>query len=111
MASLNSRKRRSAASRPTRRSTRWRRGDRARLRPPSTRELLVLDPVRDGGVRAEPPHLVGLVVLEVALEPLDVAVALEGEHVGRNPIQEPAIVADDDGAAGEVLQRLLERAQ
>src|SRR5215475_6366447 len=45
----------------------------------------------DGGVGSEPAHLVLLVVLEVALEPLD--------------------VADDDRAAGEILERLLERAQ
>jgi ribosomal protein L3 glutamine methyltransferase len=30
----------------------------------------------------QPALLVGLVILEIALEPLDVAVALEGEHVG-----------------------------
>src|SRR5579883_2783957 len=70
----------------------------------SPREFLVLDPMWDGGIRAEPAHLVGLIVLEVALEPLDVAVALEGEHVGRDAIEKPAIVADDDGAAGEVLE-------
>src|SRR5689334_8135188 len=73
----------------------------------SAREFLVLDAVRDGGVGAEPAHLVGLVVLEVALEPLDMAVALEGEHVGRDAVEEPAIVADDHRAAGEILQRLL----
>src|SRR5438105_15850666 len=44
--------------------------------------LLVFDPVRDGRIRLQPPHLVLLVVLEVALEPFDVAVALEGEDVG-----------------------------
>ena len=75
------------------------------------RELLVLDPVRDAGNLRQPPHLVGLVVLEVALEPFDMAVALEGEHVGRDAVEEPAVVADDDGAAGEILQRLFERAQ
>ncbi len=59
----------------------------------------------------QPAHLVGLVVLEVALEPFDVAVALEGEDVGGDAVEEPAVVADDHGAAGEILQRLLERAQ
>ena len=52
-----------------------------------------------------------LVVLEVALEPFDMAVAFEREDVGRDAVEEPAIVADDDGAAGEILQRLFERAQ
>jgi hypothetical protein len=38
------------------------------------------------------------------------AVALEGEDVGRDAVQEPAVVRDDDRAAGEVLERLLDRA-
>jgi hypothetical protein len=32
------------------------------------------------------------VVLEVALEPFDMAVALEGEHVGGDAIEKPAVV-------------------
>jgi hypothetical protein len=52
-----------------------------------------------------------LVVLEVALEPFDMAVALEGQDVGRDAVEEHAIVADDHGAAGEILQRLFQRAQ
>src|SRR5437870_2981389 len=77
----------------------------------SARELLILDPVRDDRIRAEPAHLVLLVVLIVALEPLDMALALEGEDVRSDAIEEPAIVADDHGAAGEILQCLLERTQ
>ena len=50
-----------------------------------------------------------LVLGEVALEPADLAVALEREHVRRDPVEEPAIVADDDGAAGERLEAGLER--
>jgi hypothetical protein len=38
--------------------------------------------VRNDAVRAQPPHLVGLVVLEVARKPFHVAVALEDEDVG-----------------------------
>src|SRR4051812_22020644 len=68
-------------------------------------ELLVLDPVRNDGVGAEPPHLVLLVVLKVSLEPLDVALAFEREDVRRYAVEEPAIMADDDGATGEILQR------
>jgi predicted RNA polymerase sigma factor len=37
--------------------------------------------VRNDAVRAQPPHLVGPVILEVAREPFDVAVALERENV------------------------------
>src|SRR5687767_10979973 len=72
------------------------------------RELLVFDPVRDGGVDAEAAFLVFLVIGEVALEPFHVAVALEGEDVRGDAVEEPAVVADDDRAAGVVLERLLE---
>ena len=63
------------------------------------------------GVGAEASLLVHLVVLEVAFEPLDVAVAFEGQDVGGDAVEEPAVVRDDDRAAGEVEQRLFERAQ
>src|SRR6266446_10389139 len=49
--------------------------------PPSPAEFLVFDPVRDGRIDAQPALLVLLVVLEIALEPLDVALALERQHV------------------------------
>ncbi len=62
-------------------------------------------------VGAETALLVDFVVLIVAFEPLDVAVAFEGEDVRRDAIEEPAVVRDHDGAAGEVEQRLFERAQ
>src|SRR6266700_7335193 len=74
-------------------------------------QLLVLHAMRDDGVLPQPAHLVLLVVLEVAFEPFDVAVVLEGQDVGGDAVEEPAVVADDDGAAGEILQRLFQRAQ
>src|SRR2546430_1425626 len=46
-----------------------------------------------------------LVRLVVALEPLDAAVAFEDEHVRRDPVEEPAIVADDDDASREIQDR------
>ena len=52
-----------------------------------------------------------LVGLEVALEPADLRVALEGQHVRGDAVEEPAVVRDHHGAAGEGQQRLLERAQ
>ena len=58
------------------------------------------------GVGAQAPLLVHLIVLEIALEPFDMAVVLEGEDVGGDAVEEPAVMADDDGAAGEILQRL-----
>ena len=66
---------------------------RARSVPGASVELPVLDPVRLVGVGAEAARAVRLVVLVVALEPLDVAVALEGEDVGGDAVEEPAVVA------------------
>ena len=64
-------------------------------------EALVPDPVRL--VRRGAQFLVPerLVVADVPLEEPDLAVALEGEDVGRDPVEEPAVVADDHGAARE----------
>src|SRR5262245_26197562 len=72
------------------------------------RQLAVLDAVRHEGVLAEARLAVGLIALEVALEPGDLAVALEREDVRRDAIEEPPIVADHDGAARERQQRVLE---
>src|SRR5262249_55428983 len=51
------------------------------------------------------------VVAPRALEPDRLAVPLEGEDVGRDAVEKPAVVRDHDGAARELEQRLLERAQ
>src|SRR3954464_3582934 len=39
------------------------------------------------------------------------AVALEGEDMGGEAIEEETVVADDDGAAGEILDRFFQRAE
>ena len=83
----------------------------ARGRRPSAREALVPDAVRLVGGGAQLLVAERLVVADVALEPADLAVALEGEDVGRDPVQEPAVVADDDDAARERLEAGLQRAQ
>src|SRR5205085_7436681 len=59
----------------------------------------------------EAADLVLLVSLEIALEPFDPAVALEREDVGREAVEEEAVVADDHRAAGEILERVLKRTQ
>jgi hypothetical protein len=58
-------------------------------------------------VRALPPLVVLLVVLAIALEPLDVAVALEGQDVGGDAVEEPAVVGDDisHNAGGQLRTR------
>jgi hypothetical protein len=52
-----------------------------------------------------------LVLAVVALEVDDLAVALEGQDVGRDPVEEPAVVADHDGTTGEVAQIASSRAR
>src|SRR5688500_18815972 len=71
-------------------------------------ELAVRGAVRAGRLDAEPLDLVLLVVLEVALEPEPLGLALVGEDVRRHAVEEPAVVAHDHGAAGELQQRALE---
>src|SRR6266545_5347250 len=74
-------------------------------------QLPVLDPMRRIRFGAEAAAPVCFVVLVVALEPDDAAVAFEGEHVRGDAIEKPAVVADHHGAAGIVEERLFERAQ
>src|SRR5688572_23838245 len=66
------------------------------------RQPPIRHPVRSVRLRAHPPPLVLLVGFEIAFEPFDVAVALEGEDVGGEAVEEEAVVADHDGAAGEI---------
>ena len=88
---------------------------RASLRSQSRVSLRCVHPVRAGRVGTEPLDLVGLVRLEVALEPVPLRrlllVALVGEDVGDDPVEEPAVVADHHGAARELEQRVLQRRQ
>src|SRR5207342_964366 len=48
--------------------------------------------------------LVGLVLLVVAVEEGPLRVALGGQDVGRDPVEEPAVVADHHDRAGEFQQ-------
>ena len=64
-----------------------------------------------GGVSTQAAAFVFFVGLEVTFEPLHVAVAFERENMRGQAIQEPAIMADDHGAAGEFGQRFFQRAQ
>src|SRR5690606_17643272 len=63
------------------------------------------------GVVVEAALLVFLVLAVVAREELHVAVALEREDVGRDAVQEPAVMADHEHVAGELQQRVLECTQ
>jgi hypothetical protein len=55
--------------------------------------------VRDDAVYAEAALFVLFVIGKIALKPFDMAVALEGQNMGRNAIQKKAVMRDDDGAA------------
>src|SRR3954464_13751938 len=81
------------------------------VRITSPGQFPILDPMRLIRRRAESALPIGLVVLVVPLEPDHLAVSLEGEHVRGDAVEEPAVVADHDRAAGEVEQRFLERTQ
>src|SRR5215475_5515367 len=74
-------------------------------------ELAVGDAVRAGRLRAEALDLVLLVGLEVALEPEPVRAAFPGQDVRCHPVEEPAVVARDHGAAGELKERVLQAGQ
>ena len=56
---------------------------------------------------AEAARLVYLVVGVAALEIEHFAVAFEGEDMGADAVEEPAVVADYHGAAGESLKAFL----
>src|SRR5215470_5108757 len=73
-------------------------------------QLPVFYPMRLIGVSAQPGLAVGFVFRVIPVEPDGSAFALECQDVRGDAVQEPAVVADDDGASGEVLQRLFERA-
>ena len=63
-----------------------------------------------GCVVAEAFAAVLLVLGVGAFEEVDLRVALEGEDMGADAVEEPAVVADDDGASGEVLEAFLKGA-
>ena len=71
-------------------------------------QFLVLEPL--GLVGAEALAAVLLVFRVGPLEEIYLGVALEGQDVGRDAVQEPAVVRDDHGAAGEVLDTFLQGA-
>jgi hypothetical protein len=76
-------------------------GTKADNSKPSARQFSILDSVRLIGFSAQSAVPIDFVILVVALEPYDLAVPFEREDMRRDAIEEPAIVADDDGAATE----------
>src|SRR5436190_3660661 len=83
--------------------------------PPLVRVASVHRPeaqaLRLGALFAQALLLVGLVLLVVAVEESPLRVAFGGEDVGRDAVEEPAVVADHHDRSRELEQRILERAQ
>src|ERR671924_2036036 len=76
-----------------------------------SRQLSILNPMRSLGGGAEPHLSIGFVFRIVAVKPNNLAVAFEGENMGCDPIQKPAIVRDHNRTTSEALQRFFKRAQ
>ena len=74
-------------------------------------EFFVADALGFGGVVAEAEAFVFLVFGVAALEEEDLGIALVGEDMCADTVEEPAVVADDNGAACEVLEAFLQRAE
>ena len=70
-----------------------------------------MDAAGQGRGLPQPPLAVFLVVRIVPLEEAHPALALEGQDVRGHAVEEPPVVADDDAAAGEGGEGLLQRAQ
>jgi hypothetical protein len=67
-------------------------------------QLTVFNPVRLIGSGPETGSPVRFIFRVVSFKPDDTAVTLEGKDMGGNAIQKPAVVTDDDSAAGEIFQ-------
>lgn len=75
------------------------------------RQLLVLDPVRSLGIRAQATATVLFIILVVTLKPDHVAVTLKRENVRRDPIKEPPVMAYHHRASGEIKEGLLKSSE
>ena len=73
-----------------------------RIPPSPVADRSELDPLRLVGFVAQQFSSLFVVRLVISLEPRHLAVALEGEDVRGDAVQEPAVVADDDRAAAEI---------
>ena len=67
------------------------------------RQFAVANAVRLIGFLAQPLLPIRFIFAVVSFEPDHFTVALERHHVGRDPVQKPAVVTADDGATGETF--------
>ena len=72
---------------------------------------LVFDAVRLVGERSQPALPVCLIILIVPLKPDYLRISFKGQNVRGDPVEEPAVVADDNCAAGKGQERIFERTE
>ena len=58
-------------------------------------QFAVSHPVRGVRACAEALAAILFVVADIADEPAHIAILFKGQHMGANPVEEPAVVADD----------------
>ena len=63
------------------------------------------------GFLSQAPLSVSLVVRVIPVEPHDSAIAFESEDMSGDPIEKPAVVADDERRTAELVKRFLEGAE
>ena len=63
------------------------------------------------GFLSQAPLSVSLVVGVIPVEPHDLAIAFESEGMSGDPIEKPAVVADDERRTAELVKRLFEGAE
>src|SRR5580700_3336079 len=76
-----------------------------------TCQWFVADSVGLTGILAFALFVILDIFLIVSLEPNDFRVAFERQYMGRDSIEKPSIMRDDDGAPGKGHQRIFQSAQ
>ena len=77
----------------------------------SSRQLSILNPMGHFSRRAQTRLAIFFIIRVVSFEPNNFAVTFEREHMCSDSIEEPTVVGDHNRAAGEVFERLFQRAQ
>src|ERR1700728_2327578 len=76
----------------------------------SKRQFAIRNAMGPVGVDAEAAFSVRFIFGVVAVKKAYLAFTFEGEDVGCDAVEEPAVVGDDDGTAREIFQGFFERA-
>src|SRR6267142_6331989 len=75
------------------------------------RQLLVVDAVRGRGFGTESSFERFIVIMKIAFHERRGAFAFKGKDMCRDAVQKPAVVADDEDAAGKLQNRVFQGAQ